>query len=252
MVWEKHLASRVDLMKEFYDMSLATPNTATLAGWVFEGRVHQVLRTEQTLRLFPILPRSGRANVIFDGYAASQAGNKSTEFQLTHSKEYPLVKRAKLVKNHYCRLESSNSAAVDSVLLIHPPGEPPVLFMFQMTRNKTKYGTNLKGLRKVGELDVPLGTRRYLVIVTPENIYPRIVISLEYFGGTVQIQSEDIKECEDEEMDENEREEMDDDEDEAMGKGEDDGPGESQWALFRVFHCPIDMGTLFNRLTAKP
>ena len=249
MVWEKHLASRVDLMKEFYDMFLATPITATLAGWVFEGRVHQVLRTEQTLRLFPILPRSGRANVIFDDYAASQAGNKSTEFQLTHSKEYPLVKRAKLVENHYYRLESSNSAAVDSVLLLHPPGELHVLFMFQMTLNKTKHGTNLDSLRKIGELDVPLGTRRYLVIVTPENTHPRIAVPLEYFGGTVPIQNEERNsdESNSDESDSNESEEMDDDEE--MGKGKNDG---TQWALFRVFHCPVDMGKLFNKLTVKP
>ena len=253
MVWERHLSNRVDLMEEFYNLFLATPVTATPAGWVFEDRMHQLLRTERTLQLFPILPRRAGTNIIFDDYAASKAKNDPVEFQLTRSKVHPLVEGTELQANHHYRLESSNFPAVNSVLLIDPPGEPPILFMFHMTRNKTKEGRNLRGLHKVDALSLHLGTRRYLVIVTPEKIHPGITIPLKYFGGTVDIQSEETdrdegEEDQDEEMDVDQYEETGESQDEETDDDQNDttGGGQGPWALFRVFHCPVDMGRLFN------
>ena len=246
MVWERHLADRVDLMEELYNLFLAAPITAISAGWVFENRMHQLLRTERTLQLFPILPRRARTNIIFDDYAASKARIDPIEFQLTCSEEHPLIEGAELVMNHYYRLESSDFAAVDSVLLIHPPGDPPILFMFHVTRDETKHSTNLGGLRKIGELGVPLGTRRYLVIVTPESIHPSITVPLKYFGGTVQtVQSEETDSDESEDIGEDQDEEMDEDQGEEMGKGQDDIMGGAERVLFRAFHCPINMDRLF-------
>jgi len=178
-------------MREFYNLFLATLITATPAGWVFKDRMHQLLRTERTLQLFPILPRRAGTNVVFNDYAASKAKNDPMEFQLTRSKEHPLVEGTELQANHYYRLESSNFPAVNSVLFIDPPGEPPILFMFHMTRNKIKEGRSLRGLHKVDALSLPPGTRRYLVVVTPEEIHPGITIPLKYFGGTVDIQGEE-------------------------------------------------------------
>ena len=256
MVWERHLSNRVDLMEEFYNLFLATPITATPAGWVFEDRMHQVLRTERTLQLFPIPPRHGKTNVTFDNYAASKTKNNPTEFQLTHSKEHRLVERATLRMNHYYRPQSSNFAAVGSVLLIHPPNEPPILLMFQMTRNKTKHDTKPSGLQKIDGLIVPQGTRKYLVIVTPENIHPGITVPLEYFGGKVEIESDATggvegeedqdEEDQDEEMDVVQYEETGESQDEETDDGQNNTTGGGQWALFQVFHCPIDIGRLFN------
>ena len=246
MIWERHLADRVDLVEELYNLFLAAPITAISAGWVFENRLHQLLRTERTLQLFPILPRRARTNIVFDGYAASKARIDPIEFQLTRSEEHLLVEGAELVMNHYYRPESSDFAAVDSVLLIHPPGEPPILFMFHVTRNETKSGTSLAGLGKVDIFGVPPGTRRYLVIVTPESIHPSIAVPLKYFGGTVQtVQSEEIDSDESEDIGEDQDEEMDEEQGEEMGKGQDDIMGGAEWELFRVFHCPIDMDRLF-------
>jgi len=177
-------------MEEFYNLLLATSITTTPARWVFEDRMHQLLRTERTLELFPILPHLGKTNVMFDNYTASKTKKNPTEFRLTRPKEHRLVEGAKLQMNHYCRPESSTFAAVASVLLINPPNEPPILLMFQITRNKTKHITKPGGLWKIDGLIVPPGTRKYLVIVTPEDVHPGITVPLEYFGGTVQIQSE--------------------------------------------------------------
>jgi len=249
LVWKKHLSHRLDLMEQFYYLFLANPITAISAGRVFEERMHQLLRSEQTLRLFPILPRGGKTNVIFDKYTTSEAKNTPTEFQLTSSEEYHLVAGAELQENQYCRPESSNFAAVDSVLLIHPPGESPILFMFQMTRNKTKHDAKLSGLQKVEGLDLPLDTRKYLVIVTPEDIYPRITVPLEYFGGTVDIESEeteDADEGQDENMDVDQGKETDEDQDDAMDEGQDDATGRERWDRFKAFHCPIDIRRLFS------
>jgi len=233
MVWEKHLSRRIDLMREFYYQLLTKPIAAIPAGWAFENRTHQLLRREQTLRLFPILPHTRKTNIIFDKYTTSEAKNTPTEFQLTSSEEYRLVARANLQANQYCRPESSNFAAVDSVLLIHPPSESPILFMFQMAQNKTKHDAKLSGLQKAEGLVVPPDTHKYLVIVTPANIHPCITVPLEYFGRTVDIQSEDT-----EDTDEAQGEEMDDDQGDTMGG--------AQWALFRVFHYPVDMDRLFD------
>ena len=245
MVWEKHIFNRVDLMEEFHYLFMASPIAAAPAGWVFENRMHQLLRRNQTLRLFPILPNCARTKVIFDDYAASKAKNTPTEFQLTDSMEHPLVWGAELQTNHCCRPESSNFAAVDSVLLIRPPDEPPILFMFQMTRNETKRDINLRGLRKVDRLVVPLGTRRYLVIVTPENVHPAITVPLGFFGGMADTQSEETdraNERRDEEMYVDQDEETDEDQDE---EADDQGDVAGRWALFRVFHCPINMSKVF-------
>jgi len=252
MVWEKHLARRLDLMEELYYLLLAAPITVTSAGWVFEDRMHQVLRAEGILRLFPIHPRRGKTGIIFDNYAASKVRSSLREFQLASSEEHPLVEGAELVMNRYYRLESSDFAAVNSVLLIRPPGGSPILFVFQMTRNNTKH--DLHDLQKVSGLGVPPGTRRYLVIVTPEDIHPSITVPLEYFGETVPISSEETDSDENEgtikdedgSMDEDQDEAMDEDQGEEEGKGQCDAMEGAEWALFRVFHCPIDIGRLLN------
>jgi len=262
MVWEKHLSCRVDLMKEFYDLFLTSPIKATPAGWVFKDRMHQLLKTNQTLQLFPILPHCARKNVIFDDYVASKTKTPLTEFQLTGSKEHRLVEGVKLRTNHYCRPESSNFAAVDSVLLIDPPGELPILFMFRMAWNKTKHGIKLHGLPKVDKPLVPPDTRKYLVIVTPENIHPGITVPVKYFSGTVDVRSEETDrdegedtnkdqdeetdEDQDEETDEGQDEETDDDQGEETDDDQGDAAGGAQWALFRVFHYPVDLDRLFD------
>jgi len=247
MVWENHLSHRVDLMKEFYNPLAAFLPTGTPAGWVFKRRMHQLLSVEQTLRSFRMLPHRAGVNLVFDGYAASKARNNSTDFQLTHSEEHHLVEQAEPQMDLYYRFRSSSFPMFDSLRLIHPPGEPsPILLVFWIIRNKREHDVKLRGLRNINQLNIPSDTRRYLVVVTPENIHPCITVPLEYFGGTVDVRSEETDRGEGEGKNKDQDEETDEDQDEEMDEDQDDATGGIQWALFRVFHCPVDMRRLFN------
>jgi len=59
-------------------------------------------------------------------------------------------------------------------------------------------------------------------------------------------QDEGMDKDQDEETDEDQDEGMYEDQDEETDQDQDDATGGAQWALFRVFHCPVDMGRLFN------
>ena len=81
------------------------------------------------LWLSPIRGRRGSARLLFDDYAVSE--ENTMDLQLTESDEHQLVEGDRLRVNHYYRLNSTDFPATDSVLPIHPPGEPsPILLMF--------------------------------------------------------------------------------------------------------------------------
>jgi len=66
---------------------------------------------------------------------------------------------------------------INSLFLIKPPNErSPILLMFQMTQDKDRHDVKPKDLLAVEGLDLPLNTRKWLVVVTPFNIEPKIVV----------------------------------------------------------------------------
>ena len=67
LLWEKHLQDRVSDMSYSYGLFRANEIPAASTGWIFE--LHQLLREEQTIRLFPInqgVP--GPVNFIYRDY----------------------------------------------------------------------------------------------------------------------------------------------------------------------------------------
>ena len=57
---------------------------------------------------------------------------------------------------HYYRLQATNSDLVSSLLLVHPPDEPsPILLMFWIAWNETRYGMSEDDLRRIDGLDLP-------------------------------------------------------------------------------------------------
>ena len=207
LLWEEHIHHRTDLMQIFHDLFLSSPSTTIAVGWVFELRMHQLLRKQQRIRVSPIRGRRVKMNFIYDDYTS--ASNNPMELQLPNSTELDFVEKAELKKDHYYHPKSTNFPAIDSLLLIDPPGEPPpILLMFQLTRNKNGHDAKLRGLRKIDKLCLPSGTRRYYVVVTPKGINPKITIRASYFEEG---QSKGADE-EDEDTDE---------EDKDMGEGED-------------------------------
>lgn len=236
LLWEKHIYHRIDLMLEFHYLFLNSPAAAIAVEWLFELRMHQLLRRQQHIRVFPIRGRRVKANFVYDDYTSAK--NNPTELQLADSTDLDLVEKAKLEKGHYYRPISTNFPGIDSLLLIHPPGElTPILLMFRFTRNEIELDAKLRGLGKIDELGLPSDTRRYYIVVIPEGIHPKITIRTSYFKEG---QDKDTDEGEDEEMDEGD-EEMNEGEDEEMGQELEVPPDDG----FLVFHYPVRLDKLF-------
>jgi hypothetical protein len=206
LIWDTHLRHRVYDVQYFYSQSR---ECADDAGWTFELQMHQSLRRQHTVQLFPIHGRRATANYNYYNYTTFEKGGKSMVLELPSSDEHPLVKGDHLRMNCYYRPDSSNFPGIDSLLLILYPGElSPILLVFRMTQDTDEHNMNEEGLRKIDELTLPLGTRRCLVLVTPENAYPQIKVPATYFPNRGRI-------------------------------------GVSANIQFPVFHYPVRMGTLF-------
>ncbi|KAF9647700.1 hypothetical protein BDM02DRAFT_3129593 [Thelephora ganbajun] len=186
LLWEKHIKHRAGDMAYFHDLFLASPVTAVTAGWLFELRMHQLLANQRTIRLFPILGCHDQVDLIYNDYTASEERKDPANVQLTASEERDLLEGAQLQKDRYYRPKITNFPAIDSLLLVHPPGEPsPILLMFQITRNKQDHDANVRGLDKVKNMGLPPDACRYYVVVTPEGVQPKIMVSMEYFGENI-------------------------------------------------------------------
>ena len=74
--------------------------------------------------------------VHYDDYSASEDNRNTIDLQLPASDDYSLEDSTVLQVGRYCRPREPNFATVDSVFFIHPPGELPILLMFQVTRDK--------------------------------------------------------------------------------------------------------------------
>lgn len=180
LIWERSLHQQVVGMKYFYNLFRPNEVTAVSAGWIFEYRMHDLLRTKQAIRLSPIAQaRPGPVNFIHKEYTE----DKSVTTELASSAEYLLVEADDLLENHYYRPEASNFPAADSFILIRPSHDSdPILLIFQMTLNTKSHDVNEAGLRRIHNFKLPAGTRMYYVVITPEGVKPKITIPKEYFG----------------------------------------------------------------------
>jgi len=97
-------------------------------------------------------------------------------------------------------------------LLTHPVGEPsPILLMFQMTLDKDELDAKEGGLCKIERMELPPNTRRYYMLVTPDDIQTKVKAPIKYF----KVKGEEGKKFRD---------------------------------AFEVFHYPVDTDTLFSPL----
>jgi len=182
LVWSKHLHSRIDDMEYYYDLFSTSKTSATAAGWIFESRMHQVLRSGGTIQLFPIRSSGeGEVNLIYNNHTASLHRDNPETLKTLPSDEYSLTPTTELEKDHYYRPVAENFPTIDSLLLIHPPGELlPILLMFQITRSGER-DMKIEALRKVDNLDFSTPIEKFYVVVTPESIRLQITVPIEYF-----------------------------------------------------------------------
>jgi len=177
LLWDKYMKDQVSEMDYFYHLFSNNSITASAAGWIFEFRMHQLLRDGCTIHLFPINGHHANKSTIYDHYSHSYSPGFAKAIQLPTSEEHSLLPKMTLAMGNYYRPLNVTFPAINSLFLVELPDEPsPILLMFQMMQNKVSHDMKPKGLLAVEELDLPLNTQKWLVVVTPFNIEPKIVV----------------------------------------------------------------------------
>jgi len=177
------LEDEANAVRGLYDMLHNDRTTSTAAGMVFEHCVHQFLRKEKTIALFPILgrllksgPNSGK-NVIYDNYKATIKAKKQTWVNLPKLEEFVVIDESKTeVKlNTYYHPKRRNFPSIDSWVLIWPAfSKVPIFIMFQITINKSNHDVKQEGLDFMDRLNIPANAVRWLVVLTPKGLTPQI------------------------------------------------------------------------------
>ena len=175
LLWDRYIKDQTSEREFFYQLFSNNPIAGSAAGWVLEFRMHQLLREGRTINLFPIGGHP-TINTIYDHYPPSyDVGAKA--LVLPESEEHSLQPMMALTIGRYYRPLNPNFPTIDSLFLVKPPCEPsPILLMFQVTQNKDSHDVNRRGLAAVEGLGLPPNTRKWLVVVTPFNIEPKIVV----------------------------------------------------------------------------
>ena len=131
LLWERHISHRVDRMGLLYGQFQASPTSPPAAEWIFKLRTHQLLVEKQTLHLLPIRGHQAKVNLLYDNYTASRKRQDPINLELAESEQHYSVEKHRLQKDQYYLPKSRSYSAIDSLLLIHRPGEPlPILLMF--------------------------------------------------------------------------------------------------------------------------
>ena len=178
------LRNRVDEIKELFDMLKKEPTRSAAAGVVFAYRAHQFLQEGRVIDLFPILGRIttwGR-NVIYDGYAAASEADRK-RVALPKSKGLVCTDDigGALEVNTYYRPRDTDLFSIDSWFLLQPtPEKSPILLTFQIALDVERYDAKRSGLDEVGELRVPEGILKCLVVFTPTGVEPEIAVTRDY------------------------------------------------------------------------
>jgi len=176
LLWDKYMKDQASEMEYFYHLFSNNSITASAGGWVLEFRMHQLIRDGRTIHVFPIGGHHANINTIYDHYPPSfDVGAKA--LVLPVSEEHSLLPNMTLTIGNYYRPLNPNFPTIDSLFLVEPPGEPsPILLMFQVTQNRVSHDVKPRGLAAVEGLGLPPNTRKWLVVVTPFNIEPKIVV----------------------------------------------------------------------------
>jgi len=183
LFWNIHLSNQARNMAEFYDTfrGASTPTTSHVAGTIFEVRIHQLLKSGRPLTLTPIRGHIADRNVIYSDYGPT--GNRW--ILLGPLAEALLTDGITLNPGHYYQPQIHNFPSIDSLTLFPSlGGRPPILIMFQITCNVEKHDVKKIGLERIKQLGIPPNAERILVIVTPEDVKPKITVPRAYLTDT--------------------------------------------------------------------
>jgi len=174
IIWAR-LKFYVSDMRFYYGLLQRSPDTTYTLDWIFELRMHELLRQGNPIQLLPVY-----------GHLTSKEDKILKDIQLPESEEHLLDEGGELWVGHYYDLRTADFSTIDSLFFIHPPDEPsPILLAFQI-RHNTACDAEVEDLRRVNQLSSShADIRKFFVVVTPDNIQPRPKALKTFFGGAV-------------------------------------------------------------------
>ena len=178
LLWDHLLKYRISDIQHFYYRFQKSPTMAACAGWIFEHRVHQLLRRQPEIQLVPVVQdKLGSDDCIYKDYQ----WENPMDLWLPGSAERPFNEVGRFRENRYCHFDSPGA---DSILLVYPPdGLPQILLIFVVTYSTETHDVSEDILRKIDSYRLPPDARRYYVVVTPRGNWPKIQVPKAYFGG---------------------------------------------------------------------
>jgi len=164
-------------MARLYDFFRGISTTSLVPGMIFEVRIHQLLKQLRYLLLSPIGGRLADRNVVYDDYGTT-FGEYVTLGPLS---EVPLTDGITLNPGYYYQPQISNFPTIGSLVLCpSEAGQPPILIMFHITYGVEESAIKQVGLERIDQLGIPQNAEKVLVIVTPENVEPKITVPRTY------------------------------------------------------------------------
>ena len=183
LLWEWHLKDQIPDMKYFYSRYRGDPTTAPIAGsWIFESRVHQLLRKEQEIRVLPLTPAGPRRRGPITSLDKRKTPKSPPHLRLPSSDEQSLA--GGLSTGSYYRPKSANFPTIDSLLLArYEHTRRDVLLLFRIAYTTEKINVSKDSLRGIDELVLPqINTTKWYMVVTPEGVEPKVKVPFAYFG----------------------------------------------------------------------
>jgi len=161
-------------MRFHYELLLRNPDMTYTLGWVFELRMHDLLRDGNPIRLFHIHGHRSEVDPVHENHKV---------IQLPSSFQVPLDEGDRLFVGNYYNLRAANFSTIDSLFFVHPPDEPsPILLAFQI-RHDAVCDVDKEDLRRVNRLNFPRNVRKFFVAVTPDSIHPGAESLKTFFEG---------------------------------------------------------------------
>ena len=182
LFWDQHQFNQEHEMARFYDLFRSNATASVVSGMIFEIRLHQLLKGGFTLILTPIVAHfSGKdVNVIYDDYKDTTEPD-TRQIILGPLEAVPLTDGMTLSPGCYYRPQISNFPSIDAVVFLPSSGDqPPVFIIFQFTCNVEKHPIKKVGLERINKLVIPPNAEKLLVVVTPEDVEPKITVPRTY------------------------------------------------------------------------
>jgi len=177
-IFRKVFRNQVEETRRFYEKSLRFTTTAIVAGMIFEHEVHRLLHGGIVLNLSPILS-SGLVteNITYDNYTSTI---DTKTFVLPKLTDSTLAGGINVPLDPGTYYHPRGFPTINSWVLTQPaPQGTHVLLRFQITTNEGESGVEKDSLEMVDKA-VEERIKKYLVVITPTGVKPRINVPRGY------------------------------------------------------------------------